>query len=112
MLLYRVPFWPEDGLTHPPKEGCGGDGREQRLPQTIMRNMKSLAPLKIVATFAAALISAQTTRAAATTWNNAAGGNWSVPGNWSPSGVPGTSSDVIFGNTGAGAPNTNDVSSV
>src|SRR6267378_1532828 len=76
-----------------------------------MRYMKLIPHLKIVAAFAAALFSVQTTRAAATAWNNAAGGNWSVPGNWSPSGVPGTTSDVIFGNTGAGAPNTNDISS-
>jgi len=48
---------------------------------------------------------------AAPTWNNAAGGNWSDGGNWSPSGVPGTADNVIFGNIGAGLPNTNDVAS-
>jgi len=46
---------------------------------------------------------------AAPTWNNAAGGNWSVGANWSPAGVPGTTADVIFGNTGAGFLSTNNV---
>ena len=43
------------------------------------------------------------------TWNNAAGGNWSVATNWSTLAVPGTNDSVIFGNVGAGFPNTNDV---
>jgi len=72
--------------------------------------MKALRPLQIGAAMVATLLSVQSTRAAAT-WNNAAGGNWSVPANWSPSAVPGATSDVLFGNTGAGSPNTNDISS-
>ena len=72
--------------------------------------MKNIRPtMQLVAALVAGFLSAQTIHAAPT-WNNAAGGNWSVPGNWSPSGVPGIASDVIFGNTGAGSPNTNDVS--
>jgi len=63
----------------------------------------------IIAALVASFLSTQSIQAAPT-WNNAAGGNWSVPGNWSPSVVPGTASDVIFGNTGAGSRNTNDVS--
>jgi fibronectin-binding autotransporter adhesin len=54
---------------------------------------------------------AQPVHAAVTTWNNPAGGNWSVGDNWSPSGIPGTDGDVVFGNVGAGFSNTNDVAS-
>src|SRR6266436_1983890 len=57
------------------------------------------------------LATTQLAGAAATTWNNAAGGNWSVANNWSTVAVPGTADDVIFGNTGAGFPNTNNVAS-
>src|SRR3954452_13798055 len=74
--------------------------------------MKTPHSLKIVAAFAAALFSIQTLQAAPATWNNGAGGNWSVGANWNPSGVPGTTADLIFGNTGAGFPNTNDVTSL
>ncbi len=66
---------------------------------------------KITAALALASVLAMTQRAGAavTTWTNAAGGNWSVPGNWNPSGVPGTTADVVFGDVGAGSPNTDDV---
>src|SRR5882672_2205771 len=63
---------------------------------------------QIVAALAAAFFSVQSARAA-TTWNNAAGGNWSASGNWNPAVVPGTADSVIFGNIGAGWPNTNDL---
>jgi autotransporter-associated beta strand protein len=49
--------------------------------------------------------------AAAATWTNTAGGNWSAPNNWLPNGVPGTTSDVIFGNASASSSNTNDIAS-
>ncbi|TAL07113.1 MAG: hypothetical protein EPO07_00790, partial [Verrucomicrobia bacterium] len=76
-------------------------------------NMKNLQPSpRFIAGLAAALLCVQSIHAAPATWNNAAGGNWSVGANWNPSGVPGTAADLIFGNTGAGSPNTNDVSSL
>ncbi len=39
--------------------------------------------------------------AAAASWTDAAGGNWSVATNWSTLAVPGTADDVTFGNVGA-----------
>jgi fibronectin-binding autotransporter adhesin len=63
-----------------------------------------------VLTVVALLALTQRTGAAPNTWNNAAGGNWSVANNWSAHAVPVTTDDVTFGNTGAGAFNTNDVS--
>jgi fibronectin-binding autotransporter adhesin len=57
----------------------------------------------------AAMLALAQLAGAAPTWNNATGGNWSVGGNWSPVGAPGAASDVIFGNTGAGAQNTDDM---
>lgn len=65
--------------------------------------------ISIVLAVAAVLAVAHRAKAAPNTWNNSAGGNWSVPGNWSTLAVPGTTDDVIFGNTGAGAQNTDDV---
>src|ERR1022692_565066 len=80
---------------------------------TAMNIIRNKLYLQIPTALALATVFALTQLAgAAPTWNNAAGGNWSVGSNWSPSGVPGTASDVIFGNTGAGSPNTNDVSSL
>jgi len=66
---------------------------------------------RITAVLAAAFLSVLNVPAAVITWNNAAGGNWSVSGNWSPASVPGTVDDVRFGNTGTGAINTNDITS-
>src|SRR5258706_6778195 len=77
-----------------------------------MLNMKPPSSPPIVAALPAALLSVQSARAAAATWTDATGGNWSVATNWNTAVVPGTASDVIFGNTGAGFPNTNDVSSL
>ncbi len=74
--------------------------------------MKRVTYPQVVAALVVALLSIQSTHAAPATWNNAAGGTWSTPSNWNPSGVPGTSSDLIFGNVGAGFPNTDDVSSL
>ena len=72
--------------------------------------MKNLIPSpRIAAALVAAFVSAQSIHAAPATWNNAAGGNWSVGSNWNPSGVPGTAADLTFGNTGAGSFNTNDI---
>jgi fibronectin-binding autotransporter adhesin len=68
------------------------------------RYLQIHAVLALAATFALTQLAG-----AAPTWNNAAGGNWSVPGNWSPSGAPVAASDVIFGNTGSGSPNTDDL---
>ena len=76
----------------------------------ITTRNKLYLQISTVLALAILFVLTQLAGAAANTWNNAAGGYWSVPGNWS-SGVPGTTSDVIFGNTGAGASNTNDISS-
>ena len=74
-----------------------------------MKTIRSTPPF--IAALVAGFLSAQSIHAAPATWNNAAGGNWSVPGNWSPSGVPGTAADLTFGNTAAGASNTDDITS-
>ncbi|HSU52451.1 MAG TPA: hypothetical protein VLT36_00160, partial [Candidatus Dormibacteraeota bacterium] len=74
--------------------------------------MKTPRFSKIVPIFAAVLFAVQQVHAAATTWNNAAGGNWSIGSNWNPSGVPGTTADLVFGNVGAGFQNTDDISSL
>jgi autotransporter-associated beta strand protein len=73
------------------------------------RRFACLAPWVLV--LAAMFGVHQTAVAAANTWNNALGGNWSVGANWSTAAVPGTSDDVIFGNVGAGFTNTDDVAS-
>ena len=78
----------------------------------MMNVVRAKLCLKISMVLAVTAGSAFVQRAGATpTWNNPAGGNWSVAGNWSPSGAPGSASDVIFGDLGAGSPNTNDISS-
>src|ERR1700751_838537 len=74
--------------------------------------MKRVSRPQVVAALVAALFSIQSIHAAPATWNNAAGGTWSPPSNWNPSGVTGTTSDLVFGNVGAGFPNTDDVSSL
>lgn len=76
----------------------------------IIRN-KLYFQIPTVLFLATMLAMTQLAGAAADTWNNAAGGNWSVAGNWS-GGAPGSTSDVIFGNTGAGFSNTNNISSL
>lgn len=76
----------------------------------IIRNKLHLLIFTVLA-LAAMLVLAQPAGAAPITWNNAAGGNWSVGPNWSTLAAPGTADDVIFGNVGAGSPNTNDISS-
>ena len=77
----------------------------------VMNTIRNKISLRLTAVLAMAVAFGLAQPAgAAPTWNNAAGGNWSVPGNWSPAAIPGTTSDVIFGNTGAGAFNTNDIS--
>jgi hypothetical protein len=75
----------------------------------ILRNKSYLQIPKVLAL--ATTLALTQLAGAAPIWNNVAGGNWSVDSNWSPSGAPGSASDVIFGNTGAGSPNTNDISS-
>jgi fibronectin-binding autotransporter adhesin len=77
----------------------------------IIRN-KLYLQIPAVLVLALTLAMTQLAGAAATIWTNAAGGNWSVANNWSTLAVPGTADDVIFGNTGAGFPNTNDINSL
>src|ERR1039457_2684730 len=90
-----------------------GDWSRSQPTQTdtiTMNNMRPKLYLQIPTVFAlAAALAVIQLAGAAPTWNNAAGGNWSVAGNWSPSGVPGTPSDAIFGNTGSGFPTTNNI---
>jgi fibronectin-binding autotransporter adhesin len=71
--------------------------------RTKTPSLRPAASLALAATFALTQLAG-----AAPTWNNAGGGNWSVPGNWN-GGVPVSTSDVIFGNTGSGSPNTDDL---
>src|SRR5262245_28864145 len=74
--------------------------------------MKNVQPsLRILAVAVAALFSAKSAHAAVTTWNNAAGGNWSVGANWDTLAAPGSADDARFVNTGTGVFTTNDVSS-
>lgn len=73
--------------------------------------MKKVQPTsRLVAALVAALVSVQAVDAAVTTWNNAAGGNWSVGGNWDTLAAPGTADDARFLSTGAGAGTTMDLS--
>lgn len=75
-----------------------------------MNIIRAKSCLQIPMALAVVMILALALRAgAASTWNNAAGGYWSVPGNWSPSGAPGSATDVIFGDVGAGQSTTNDI---
>jgi len=51
--------------------------------------------------------------AASYTWNNGAGGNWSVGGNWLPAGPPATTADTVaFGAVGTGATNTMNIAAL
>jgi fibronectin-binding autotransporter adhesin len=63
----------------------------------------------ITGALVAIFLSASSIHAAVTTWNDAIGGSWSASTNWTPLGVPGTTSDVTFGNVGTGSLNTNDI---
>ena len=74
--------------------------------------MKKLLPLlkPLSLAIVVAVASSAQPAGAAPTWNNAAGGNWSVGANWSTLAAPGAADDVIFGNVGAGAPTTDDIS--
>jgi fibronectin-binding autotransporter adhesin len=66
---------------------------------------------RIVLSFSTTLLITQSSHAQTPdSWTSSVGGNWSVAGNWS-SGVPGTTSDVKFGNVGVNMINTNAVSS-
>jgi fibronectin-binding autotransporter adhesin len=65
--------------------------------------------IPMVLAVGALLAAAERASAAPSTWSSATGGNWSVAGNWSPSGAPGTTSDVTFGNTAGGIFTTNDI---
>ena len=78
----------------------------------LIPDMKHISRPLVVAALVAVSLPIQSTHAAPATWNNAAGGNWSTGSNWNPTGVPGTTADLIFGNVGAGFPNTNDVSAL
>ena len=71
---------------------------------------KLYLPIPAVLTLAIMLVLTQIA-GAAPTWNNAAGGNWSVGANWTPTTPPGSADNVIFGNTGVGALTTNNISS-
>jgi len=75
---------------------------------SAMKKPLLLSPLSL-AIVPAIISMTQPAGAGPNTWNNAAGGNWSVPNNWSTLAVPGSADDVIFGNVGAGALNTNDL---
>jgi len=46
------------------------------------------------------LVSSRVSHAAAITWTNGGGGNWSAPANWSPNEVPGSSDDVLITSNG------------
>jgi fibronectin-binding autotransporter adhesin len=73
--------------------------------------MQSIQPSpRIAAALVAALLSVQSATAAVTTWNNAAGGNWSLGSNWDTLAAPGTADDTRFMNLGAGTPTTMDLS--
>ncbi len=61
-----------------------------------------------IAALVAGFLSTQSIQAAPT-WNNPAGGNWSVGGNWNSTTPPGTADNVIFGNVGVGSVNTDDI---
>jgi fibronectin-binding autotransporter adhesin len=71
--------------------------------------MKHLHPPQIVSAIVVALLTAQSTFGAVTTWN-ATGGNWSVGANWDTLAAPGTADDARFMNFGAGTPTTMDAS--
>src|SRR5258706_1416919 len=75
-----------------------------------MKKILLLPKPLMLAIVAIMLAMTQLAGAATITWANPAGGNWSVGANWS-GGVPGSADSVLFGNAGAGVPNTNDISS-
>jgi hypothetical protein len=78
---------------------------------TLAQNMKpTQATLRIPSILIAAWLILPSARAAVTTWNNAAGGNWSVGANWDTLAAPGQGDDVRFLNVGAGTPTTMDLS--
>ncbi len=70
---------------------------------------KNLLPTIAVAAIASVLMLAQPAAAAPNTWKDPAGGNWSVGTNWTSLAIPVTTDDVIFGDVGAGSPNTDDI---
>lgn len=69
-------------------------------------------PIRLVLAFVAALFSIPAAHAASVTWDNAAGGDWSVGANWSggtgTGGIPGPADDVFFGDVLAGNGTTVD----
>jgi fibronectin-binding autotransporter adhesin len=71
--------------------------------------MKHLYPPQILSAIVVALLTAQPTFGAVTTWN-ATGGNWSVGANWDTLVAPGTADDARFMNVGAGTPTIMDAS--
>src|SRR4051812_43198523 len=66
------------------------------------------APLLTLSLLIAVFLILPSARAAVTTWNNAAGGNWSVGGNWNTASAPTQADDALFVNTGAGSLTTNN----
>jgi len=48
------------------------------------------------------LAAVATTNAQTSTWTGASDNNWGTAGNWNPSGVPGTSADILFDGTASG----------
>src|SRR5216683_7273711 len=84
--------------------------RKYAFPMTGNRN-KINFQMPAALALAIMLATTQLAGAAPTTWNNAAGSNWSVGANWSTLAVRGTADAVIFGNVGGGFPNTNNITS-
>jgi fibronectin-binding autotransporter adhesin len=69
--------------------------------------------VRSVLTYIVACLAIPALHAGPVSWNNAAGGKWSVGANWlngtGTGGIPGPADDVSFLNIGAGTPTTNDV---
>jgi autotransporter-associated beta strand protein len=76
--------------------------------------MKMTHPsVRSVLTHLVAFLAIPAVHAGTVTWNNAAGGNWSLGANWTggtgTGGIPGTADDVTFLDPGTGSFTTNDI---